>query len=90
MEVKEVTPPGSEHCPLAGHSHCGQISIPFLGPLWAPTEAPRDAWCGLYQDELKALWVSSGVETSLLLIRLGAPSQWDLIEVTFGATGGNL
>jgi len=72
---------GVEGLVLAGHTHCGQISFPFLGPLWAPTEAPRDAWCGLYQDELRTLWVSSGVGTSVLPIRLGAPSQWDLVEV---------
>jgi len=72
---------GVEGLIFAGHTHCGQISIPFLGPLWAPTKAPRDAWCGLYQDELRTLWVSSGVGTSVLPIRLGAPSQWDLVEV---------
>ena len=66
---------------IAGHTHCGQVSIPFVGPLWAPTEAPREAWCGLYQDELRTLWVSSGIGTSILPIRLGATSQWDLIEI---------
>ena len=73
--------PGVEGLILAGHTHCGQVSIPFVGPLWAPTEAPREAWCGLYQDELRTLWTSSGVGTSILPIRLGAPSQWDLIEI---------
>ena len=80
--------PGVEGLVIAGHTHCGQVSLPLIGPLWAPTEAPREAWCGLYQDELRTLWVSSGVGTSILPIRLGAPSQWDLIEVTFKATGG--
>ena len=75
---------GVEGLIIAGHTHCGQVSIPFVGPLWAPTEAPREAWCGLYQDELRTLWVSSGVGTSILPIRLGAPSQWDLLNVTLG------
>lgn len=66
---------------FAGHTHCGQISLPFLGPIWAPTDAPKEAWCGLYQDELRTLWTSSGIGTSILPIRLGAPSQWDLIEI---------
>ena len=78
---------GVEGLIIAGHTHCGQLSLPLIGPLWAPTEAPREAWCGLYQDELRTLWVSSGVGTSVFPIRLGAPSQWDLIEVTFEATG---
>ena len=75
--------PGIDGLILAGHTHCGQVSLPLIGPLWAPTEAPRDAWCGLYKDELRTLWVSSGVGTSVLPIRLGAPSQWDLLDVTF-------
>lgn len=80
---------GIEGLVFAGHTHCGQVSLPLIGPLWAPTEAPREAWCGLYQDELRTLWVSSGVGTSVLPIRLGAPSRWDLIEVIFEATGGD-
>lgn len=66
---------------FAGHTHCGQVSIPFIGPLWAPTEAPREAWCELYQDELRTLWVSSGIGTSILPIRLGTQAQWDLIHL---------
>ena len=73
---------------FAGHTHCGQVSLPIIGPLWAPTEAPREAWCGLYQDEFRTLWVSSGVGTSILPIRFGAPSQWDLIEVIYEPTSG--
>ena len=45
---------------LAGHTHCGQINLPFLGPLWVPTDAPKSAHCGLYQDEQRQVYVSSG------------------------------
>ena len=67
--------PGVHGLIFAGHTHCGQVAIPFLGPLWAPTEAPRKAWCGLYEDELRTLWVSSGVGTSILPVRLGTRSE---------------
>lgn len=73
--------PGVEGLIFAGHTHCGQVSLPLIGPLWAPTKAPREAWCGLYQDELRTLWVSSGVGTSILPVRLGTRSEWDLIEI---------
>ena len=73
--------PGIEGLIFAGHTHCGQVSLPLIGPLWAPTKAPREAWCGLYQDELRTLWVSSGVGTSILPVRLGTRSEWDLIEI---------
>ncbi len=66
---------------FAGHTHCGQVSFPFLGPLWVPTTAPKEAHCGLYQDDKKSLFVSSGTGTSLLPIRFGAPAQWDLIRL---------
>ena len=72
---------GVEGVVIAGHTHCGQVSLPLIGPLWAPTKAPREAWCGLYQDELRTLWVSSGVGTSILPVRLGTRSEWDLIEI---------
>ena len=66
---------------LAGHTHCGQISLPFLGPLWVPTDAPDNAHCGLYRDEYRTLFVTSGVGTTILPIRYGAQSQWDLITL---------
>jgi len=64
---------------LAGHTHCGQVSLPFLGPLWVPTDAPKNAHCGLYRDEYRTLFVTSGVGTAILPLRHGAQSQWDLI-----------
>ena len=66
---------------LAGHTHCGQISLPFIGPLWVPTDAPDNAHCGLYRDEYRTLFVTSGVGAAILPIRYGAPSQWDLITL---------
>ena len=66
---------------LAGHTHCGQIRFPVIGAIFVPTEARQSAQCGLYQDNKITLFVSSGVGTSLLPIRLFAQAQWDLITV---------
>ncbi len=66
---------------FAAHTHCGQVSFPWLGPLWVPTPAPAAAHCGLYEDDRRVLWVTSGVGTSILPIRFGAPSQWDLVTL---------
>jgi hypothetical protein len=66
---------------LAGHTHCGQISIPFVGPVYVPSQAPREAYCGLYQDEQRQVYVSSGVGTSILPLRFNAQSSWDLITI---------
>ena len=66
---------------LAGHTHCGQIRLPLLGPLYVPSDAPKRAHCGLYVDGQRQVFVSSGVGTSILPIRFLAKAQWDLITL---------
>ena len=61
--------------------NCGQISFPFIGPLWVPTEAPEEAHCGLYQDNMRTVFTTSGVGTTILPIRYGAQSNWDLLTI---------
>jgi predicted MPP superfamily phosphohydrolase len=68
---------------IAGHTHCGQVSIPFIGPLWVPSSAPSEGHCGLYIDSERTLFVTSGVGTSILPLRYGAQSQWDLINIQY-------
>ena len=74
---------GVEGLVFAGHTHCGQVSFPIIGPLKVPTKAPRAAICGLYKDSKRTLFVTSGVGTSIIPIRYGAQSQWDLIDLSF-------
>jgi uncharacterized protein len=64
---------------LAGHTHCGQVRLPLLGPLWVPSEAPKESHCGLYEDEVKKVFVSSGVGSSILPLRFLAQSQIEII-----------
>ena len=66
---------------IAGHTHCGQVSLPFIGPLWVPTDAPSFAHCGLYEGSSITVFVTSGVGTSILPMRFGAQSQWDLLSI---------
>ncbi|WP_100258769.1 metallophosphoesterase [Reinekea sp.] len=66
---------------LAGHTHCGQVSLPLVGPLWVPSEAPSLAHCGFYQDKQRSVFVTSGVGTSILPVRFGAQSQWDELNI---------
>ena len=68
---------------IAGHTHCGQVSLPFIGPLWVPSDAPALAHCGLYEDSQRSVFVTSGVGTSVLPLRLGAHSQWDSIKINW-------
>jgi len=75
--------PGVGGLVFAGHTHCGQVSFPIIGPLKVPTKAPRAAICGLYKDSKRTVFVTSGVGTSIIPIRYGAQSQWDLIDINF-------
>jgi len=68
---------------ISGHTHCGQISLPYFGPVWVPTDAPSDAHCGLYQDSQRTVFVTSGVGTTILPLRFGAQSQWDELNISW-------
>jgi predicted MPP superfamily phosphohydrolase len=68
---------------IAGHTHCGQVSLPFFGALWVPSDAPSSSHCGLYKDKQRQVFVTSGVGTSIFPVRFGAQSQWDFVELKF-------
>jgi predicted MPP superfamily phosphohydrolase len=73
---------------IAGHTHCGQISIPIIGPLWVPSDAPRESHCGTLKENDRTVFTTSGVGTSILPIRFGTQSEWDLIEVQYSTNSG--
>jgi predicted MPP superfamily phosphohydrolase len=70
--------PPDVHLALAGHTHCGQISFPLVGPLFYLDREPSlPGVCGLTFQGSRALVVSSGLGTSNLPLRLGvAPDTW--------------
>ena len=71
--------PGVVGLIFAGHTHCGQVRLPFFGAPYVPTSAPKGAHCGLYSDAHRQLFVSAGVGTSVVPLRFLAQAQWDLI-----------
>lgn len=77
---------------LAGHTHCGQVVVPVIGPLLS--RAPRQHWkplydrryrCGLVHDQRRVVVVTAGVGSGTIPIRLGAPPDWWLL--TLGPEG---
>ena len=66
---------------LAGHTHCGQITLPSYGPLTLPTVPARHA-CGLVTEGSRRIVISGGLGTSKLPLRVGAPP--DLWLLTLG------
>jgi len=62
---------------LAGHTHCGQISFPIVGPLTYISRYGNRYACGVIKEEGKTLIVGAGLGTSILPLRLGAaPDMW--------------
>lgn len=66
---------------LAGHTHCGQISLPFVGPLATASSYGRRFACGLTDDNGQRVIVSAGLGTSILPLRLGAPPDLWIVEL---------
>ena len=53
---------------LAGHTHGGQVRLPFIGPLWLPPFS-GDFVRGWFEKQGTRMYVSRGIGTSLLDIR---------------------
>ncbi len=70
------------HLNLAGHSHGGQIRIPFLGSLWTP-EGTGDFDQGWFEKDDSKLFVSRGIGTSVLPIRFFCSPELAIIEVHY-------
>lgn len=62
---------------LAGHTHCGQIRLPFVGAITTMSRYDERYACGRIDEAGRTLIVSAGLGTSVLPLRLGAvPDLW--------------
>jgi predicted MPP superfamily phosphohydrolase len=58
---------------LAGHGHCGQVTIPLIGRPILPLRN-RNYDCGLIEERGQRMYVTAGIGTSILPVRfLNAP-----------------
>jgi uncharacterized protein len=65
---------------LSGHSHGGQIRLPFLPPLYLPTLA-RKYVLGRYQVGPLALYTTAGLGTVGVPVRLNCPPEITLLTL---------
>lgn len=72
--------PGDISLVLAGHTHCGQIVLPFVGALAIPS-VPVRYLCGVVHDGARTTIVSGGLGTSVLPLRVHAPPDLWLVTV---------
>jgi predicted MPP superfamily phosphohydrolase len=74
--------PPSVTLALAGHTHCGQVSIPFYGPPTTQSRYGRRYSCGLVREGARISIISAGLGVSGWPIRLGAPPDLWVIDVS--------
>lgn len=65
---------------LAAHSHCGQVSIPFVGRPILPIHNAAYA-CHLVETNGRTMHVTSGIGTSILPVRFLNPPEIVLITL---------
>jgi predicted MPP superfamily phosphohydrolase len=68
---------------LAGHTHGGQIVLPFVPPVWAPSEYGARFAYGHIVERGRHMIVSGGLGCSKVPLRLGVPPE--IVRVTLGA-----
>jgi hypothetical protein len=66
---------------LAGHTHCGQIVLPLIGPLETGSDYGTKYFCGVVRNRSSLLVVTAGLGTSHLPLRFGAPPDIWLITI---------
>ncbi|MFM9851574.1 MAG: metallophosphoesterase [Sphingomonadaceae bacterium] len=71
---------------FTGHTHCGQIVLPFIGPLSSVSRYGGRFGCGDIKDKgpkgfYQRVFVGAGLGTSLLPLRYGAPPDVWLVTL---------
>ena len=66
---------------LAGHTHCGQVALPFYGPVLTATVIDRHLACGYHRLKEMSLIVGGGLGTSEIPFRLFAPPEFWVIDL---------
>lgn len=65
---------------LSGHSHGGQVRIPFVRPLWLPPLAKKYVW-GLFKIGGLTLYTNPGLGTVGLPVRMNCPPEITLLTL---------
>ncbi|QGP78821.1 metallophosphoesterase [Sphingobium sp. CAP-1] len=66
---------------LVGHTHCGQVALPFVGAVYVPSRYGTRYACGLYRAGARTMIVAAGVGTSGLPFRMFAPPDIWLVTI---------
>ena len=73
--------PDAPSLTLVGHTHCGQVALPFAGVVYVPSKYGTRYACGRYRMGQRRMIVAAGVGTSGLPVRLLAPPDIWLVTI---------
>ena len=68
---------------LSGHTHCGQVLVPFVGRPIVPIRHKQYA-CGLFEEGERRLFVTAGIGTALMPVRFLTPPEVVIIDLVPG------
>ena len=71
---------------LSGHSHGGQVLVPFFGPLYLPPLAEKYIW-GLHKIGGLTLYTNAGLGTVNVPVRMNCPPEITLLTLRRSVSG---
>jgi uncharacterized protein len=71
---------------LSGHTHGGQVRLPFIGATYLPPMGRKYVW-GLYKVRDLTLYTNRGLGTVNLPVRMNCPPEITLLTLRRSATG---
>jgi predicted MPP superfamily phosphohydrolase len=73
--------PAGPHMMLAGHTHGGQVRLPGIGNVINASKAPLRWSHGLVIENGRRLFVTSGIGTSGVPLRIGVPPEYAILDL---------
>ncbi|HXM36140.1 MAG TPA: metallophosphoesterase [Pyrinomonadaceae bacterium] len=73
--------PASVALTLAGHTHGGQVNLPFAGRMIVPSRFGQKYAAGHIQEGNRHLFVTTGIGTSILPVRFRVPPEIVLLTL---------
>jgi predicted MPP superfamily phosphohydrolase len=82
-----ATMPAGPAILIAGHTHGGQVRLPFVGSLITARGIPNRWMFGHIAENGRDLFVSTGIGTSIMPVRFLTPPVIDVLEIRAAGHG---
>lgn len=66
---------------LAGHTHGGQVNLPFVGRIVVPSSFGQRYAAGPINENSRRAFVSTGIGTSILPVRFRVPPEISIVQL---------